>query len=103
MLTILKILIAKQCPTEILSQWMINKWKLSIIKLNNQHDLINQMNMTWLNVVPKCPQINNQHDLIKQISSVSAGKPLSPNVHTIVKQHPGQHLIIFTMQQCFHR
>jgi len=28
---------------------MINEWKLLIITLINQHDLIKQINITWLN------------------------------------------------------
>ena len=28
---------------------MLNEWELLIIKLNHYHDLIKQINMTWLN------------------------------------------------------
>jgi len=43
---------------------MINEWKLLIIKLINQHDLIKQIIMTWLNDFSWFNEVN-EYDLVK--------------------------------------
>jgi len=43
---------------------MLSEWELLIIKLNNQHDLIKQINMTWLNNFSWFNVIN-ECDLVK--------------------------------------